>query len=251
MAKFTTWDGLRLNYTAWDGDGVPIVLQHGIVADTNANWMSVGVVTALRTLGRPVISLDARGHGWSEKPHDPASYSWGAMVKDLRALFDELGLDRLALVGYSMGGVLSLLTTEADPRVERLVVGGIGCGVVDCGGIDWREITAKDIVAAMQAEDATSVPPPGNMFRFLADAIGADREAIAAVATGIDAAPIDTVAGITVPALVLAGTEDQYAKEPGRLAAALPDGSVVQVPGDHLTAVTDPGFHSALVEFLR
>ncbi|WP_067721440.1 alpha/beta fold hydrolase [Nocardia yamanashiensis] len=66
-----------------------------------------------------------------------------------------------------------------------------------------------------------------------------------------DGVPIDTVAGITVPALVLAGTEDQYAKEPGRLAAALPDGSVVQVPGDHLTAVTDPGFHSALVELLR
>ncbi|MEU4340642.1 hypothetical protein AB0H00_05100 [Nocardia sp. NPDC023852] len=49
------------------------MLPHGVVADTNANWMSTGVVGALRAAGRTVVSLDARGHGRSDKPH-PISF---------------------------------------------------------------------------------------------------------------------------------------------------------------------------------
>ncbi|MFE3192714.1 alpha/beta fold hydrolase [Nocardia sp. NPDC059240] len=249
MAKFTTWDGLELNYTVWEGEGVPVVLQHGIVADTNANWMSVGVVAALRRAGRHIISLDARGHGRSEKPHDAARYSWQFMADDVRALFDELGLDRVALVGYSMGGIISLLVASADKRVERLVIGGIGCGVVDCGGIDWRVIQAADIVTAMTG-DGSDAAPQARMFRTLADALGADREAIAEVAAGINEAPIENLSAITIPTLVLAGDADPFAAEPERLAAALPDGRCVVVKGDHLAAVADPAFSTALVDFL-
>ncbi|MFJ4651790.1 alpha/beta fold hydrolase [Nocardia sp. NPDC088792] len=250
MSKFTTWDGLELNYTEWPGEGVPVVLQHGIVADTNANWMSVGIVAALRGAGHRVISLDARGHGRSAKPHDPARYSWEGMARDVSALYDHLELDQVVQVGYSMGGVISLLVAGSDERVRRLVVGGIGCGVVDCGGIDWRAIKAEELVTAMQGETADTVMP-GRMFRILADALGADREAIAAVATGINAAPIESLSGIKVPTLVLAGEADPFAAEPERLAEALPDGRCVTVPGDHLTATANPALHAALVEFLR
>ncbi|MFE3758655.1 alpha/beta fold hydrolase [Nocardia tengchongensis] len=250
MAKFTTWDGLELNYRVWEGEGVPVVLQHGIVADTNANWMSMGVVAALEKAGHHVISLDARGHGRSNKPHDPACYSWQAMADDMRALFDHLGLDQVALVGYSMGGIISLLVAGADERVQRLVIGGIGAGVVDCGGIDWRVIQAQDIVTAMSG-DAADVPELARMFRILADTLGADREAIAAVATALNEAPIESPTGVTVPTLVLAGDADPLAAEPERLAAALPNAECVVVKGDHLAAVADPAFAAALVDFLR
>lgn len=249
MAKFTTWDGLQLNYRVWEGEGTPVVLQHGVVADTNANWMSVGVVAALQAAGRKVISLDARGHGRSEKPHDPARYSWQAMADDMRALFDELGLNEVDLVGYSMGGIISLLVAQADDRVKRLVVGGIGSGVVDCGGIDWRVIQAEDIVAAMTGDGSTAAPQ-ATMFRVLADALGADREAIAALALGLSEAPIKSVADITIPTLVVAGDADPFAAEPGRLASAFPHGTLAVVPGDHLAATIDPGFASAIVQFL-
>ncbi|MFE4462007.1 alpha/beta fold hydrolase [Nocardia tengchongensis] len=250
MAKFTTWDGLELNYRVWEGEGVPVVLQHGIVADTNANWMSMGVVAALEKAGHHVISLDARGHGRSDKPHDPARYSWQAMADDMRALFDHLGLDQVALVGYSMGGIISLLVAGADARVQRLVIGGIGSGVVDHGGIDWRVIEPEDIVAAMSDEGA-DVPGLARMFRVLADALGADRKAIAAVAAALRQAPIESLAAVTVPTLVLAGDADPLATEPERLAAALPNAECVVVEGDHLAAVADPGFSAALVDFLR
>ncbi|WP_327141467.1 alpha/beta fold hydrolase [Nocardia sp. NBC_01327] len=250
MAKFTTWDGLQLNYRVWEGEGMPVVLQHGVVADTNANWMSVGIVAALQAAGHHIISLDARGHGRSEKPHDPARYSWQAMTADMRALFDELGLDEVALVGYSMGGIISILVAQADDRVKRLAVGGIGSGVVDCGGIDWRVIEAADIAAAMTGDGSTAAPQ-AQMFRMLADVLGTDREAIAALAAGLNEAPIKTVADITIPTLVVAGDADPFAAEPQRLAAAFPDARLVTVPGDHLVATADPGFAAALVEFLR
>ncbi|MEU6584277.1 alpha/beta fold hydrolase [Nocardia sp. NPDC046763] len=250
MAKFTTWDGLELNYRVWEGEGVPVVLQHGIVADTNANWMSVGVVSALQRAGHHVISLDARGHGRSEKPHDPARYSWQAMADDMRALFDELGLDRVAVAGYSMGAIVSLLVAGADKRVERLAIGGIGSGVVDCGGIDWRVINAADITTAMSGDGSGAVPR-ARMFRILADALGADLEAIAVLAAGLGEAPIESLSGITIPTLVLAGDNDPFAAEPERLAAALPNATCVVVPGDHLAAVANPAFAAALVDFLR
>ncbi|MGK8500281.1 alpha/beta fold hydrolase [Nocardia asiatica] len=138
MTKFETWDGLELNYRVWEGEGVPVVLQHGVVADTNANWMSTGVVGALQSAGHTVVSLDARGHGRSDKPHEAHRYSWEAMAKDVRALYDELGFEDVVQVGYSMGGVISLMVAATDPRVRRLVVGGIGSGVLDCGGVDRR-----------------------------------------------------------------------------------------------------------------
>ncbi|MFI9511188.1 alpha/beta fold hydrolase [Nocardia sp. NPDC052566] len=251
MTKFETWDGLELNYRVWEGADaakLPVVLQHGVVADTNANWMSTGVVTALHAAGHTVVSLDARGHGRSAKPHDAARYSWEFMARDVRALYDELGFERVVQVGYSMGGVISLLVAAADERVAKLAVGGIGSGVIDCGGVDRRVIDLPELRAAMNGADA---PPIAMMFSILADAVRADRAAIDAVATGLDDRPITSLDDITAPTLVLAGDADPFAAEPERLAAALPNGTLAVVPGDHLMAVMDPGFSAALVDFAK
>ncbi|WP_107658082.1 alpha/beta fold hydrolase [Nocardia suismassiliense] len=250
MTKFKTWDGLELNYRVWEGEGVPVVLQHGVVADTNANWMSTGVVGALQAAGRTVVSLDARGHGRSAKPHDPAQYSWEFMARDVRALYDELDFDRVVQVGYSMGAIISLLVAAADERVERLAIGGVGSGVLDCGGVDRRVVELTDLQTAM-SEHNEGAPPTAMMFRILADAVHADRQAIQAVATGLDARPIDGLADVTVPTLVLAGDNDPFAAEPERLADALPNGKLHVVPGDHLMAVIAPDFHAALVDFAK
>lgn len=260
MPTFTTFDGLDLNYTRWEGDGRsrPVVLQHGIVADTNANWMSVGVVDALNRAGLTVVSLDARGHGRSAKPHDAARYSWHAMAGDLSGLIDDLGFDEVSLVGYSMGAIIALQAATVDARIRRLVVGGVGCGVVDVGGIDYRafagdpEAALKELVGALLSEDREQVRGPGSPFRMLADALGADRWALAAVAMGLlGGGPAEyDLNAIDVPTLVLAGDDDPLAAEPERLAAAIAGAELRVVPGDHLMAVMDPAFATALVEFL-
>jgi pimeloyl-ACP methyl ester carboxylesterase len=251
MPIFTSFDGLQLNYTRWDGtgDGLPVVLQHGFAADTNANWIGPGVVKALRAAGLTVISLDARGHGRSEKPHDEARYKDDTMARDVSALLDELGLDEVSLVGYSMGSIIALSVASTDKRVRRLAIGGVGSGVVDLGGIDTRAVTPEDISAALLASDPVDAPPAGAPFRLLADTLRGDRVALAAVARSVRGAQVD-LSTITVPTLVLAGDADPLASEPHRLAEAFPDATLTLIPRDHLAAVMHPLFSSTLTTFL-
>lgn len=251
MPTFASFDELTLNYSVWEGtsDAPPVVLQHGFAADTNANWMGPGVVKALRAAGLTVISLDARGHGRSTKPHDEASYGEDTMARDVQALFDELGLKEVSLVGYSMGAVIALAVAGRDSRVRRLAIGGVGSGVVDCGGIDTRVVTREAISTALLADDPATVPAAGAVFRALADSLGADRKALAAVASAIQAQVVD-LDSVRVPVLVLAGHTDSLATEPERLVAALPDARLQLIPGDHLTAVMAPEFSRTLVTFV-
>lgn len=251
MPTFASFDGLQLNYTVWEGDGTarPVLLQHGFAADTNANWIATGVVAALRKAGLTVISLDARGHGRSEKPHDESRYTETTMARDVSALLDELALDEVSMVGYSMGAIIALAATAADKRIRRLATGGVGSGIVDFGGVDLRVVKPADIASALLAEDPTTVPPSGVPFRLLADAVGGDRQALAAVALASREGVVD-LSAIGVPTLVLAGDQDVLAAEPERLAAAIAGARLVRIPGDHMTAVMAPAFSEALVSFL-
>src|SRR5262245_19418932 len=104
MERFTSFDGVGICYQVWgpaDAE-VPVVLHHGFVADANLNWVGPGVVDALVTAGHRVVAPDARGHGQSDKPHDPACYGETTMARDLQALFDLLDVPAVDLVGYSM-----------------------------------------------------------------------------------------------------------------------------------------------------
>ncbi|WP_078843591.1 alpha/beta fold hydrolase [Streptomyces albus] len=252
--RFTAADGTPLTYHVYGTDTAtpgtpPVVLHHGFVADTFVNWVAPGIAGALTARGHRVVGLDARGHGRSGKPHDPAAYGEAAMARDLRQLFDVLGADRVHLAGYSMGAVVSLLAAVEDERVTRLVVGGVGAGVVEVGGLDTRALPPGSVIAALTAEDPSTVPAEAAGFRALADAVGADRAALAAHAAAVHRAALP-LSAITASTLVIAGDEDPLAVRPAVLADAIPGARLHTVPGDHLTAVRDPGFVSALTGFL-
>lgn len=121
VARLTTSDGLQLVYYEWGehGEGPPVVLHHGFVANARANWEGPGVVQALVGAGRRVVAADARGHGDSDKPHDAARYGEARMAEDLATLVDTIGAGEVDLVGYSMGAVVSLLL---DPRFATSIV---------------------------------------------------------------------------------------------------------------------------------
>ncbi len=164
-SRFVTGDGVAVAYHSFPADrpapGLPtVVLQHGFAADTVANWVRPGVVAALHAAGRDVIGVDARGHGASDKPHDPACYGEGRMARDLVELFDSLGLESLDLVGYSMGAIISLITATTERRIRRLVVGGIGAGVAEMGGVDRRRLDTTALAAALRADDPATIENP-------------------------------------------------------------------------------------------
>lgn len=246
-------DGLRIAYREWAGsdDRPPVVLHHGFAVDALVNWVYPGVVAALLRDGRRVVALDARGHGRSEAPHDPERYGETVMARDVGALLDRIGADHVDLVGYSMGAIVSLLVAAQDRRVRRLVVGGVGAGVVELGGVDTRVVSPDAIVAALTAADPSAIEDAGAAaFRQLADALGADRLALAAQASRRHAEPIP-LDRITAPTLVLAGDTDPLAVRPEVLAGAIADARLRRLSGDHLAAVGDPRFAPLIVEFLH
>lgn len=254
MSTFTSRDGLAIAYQEWGTDrppeAPPIVLHHGFAVDADLNFVQPKVVAALVGAGRHVVGIDARGHGASAKPHDSSFYGEDAMATDVMTLIDVLDVAEVHLVGYSMGAIVSLLTAARDPRIVRLVVGGIGAAVVELGGVDTRAVPNEAIAAALRAEDPSAIEHEGAKgFRALADMVGADRLALAAQAEVVHKGSID-FASIAAPTLVLAGDTDPLAVRPQVLADALPDGRLQMLTGDHLGAVMDPAFAASIVEFL-
>jgi pimeloyl-ACP methyl ester carboxylesterase len=250
--RFTSSDGVQIALHEWGEHGhePPVVLHHGFVAHARANWETTGVVEALLRAGRRVIAPDARGHGESAKPHDPASYGEQRMARDLGELLDARGVGEIHLVGYSMGAVVSLLLAADDERVRRLVVGGVGSGVVECGGVDRRALSNDSIIEALSAEDAETLEVAGaRAFRSLADALGSDRRALVAQARSIHRGGVE-LARVSAPTLVLAGEDDPLAIRPQVLADALPKATLRMLSGDHMQALGDPRFATSIVEFL-
>ncbi|MFD0690617.1 alpha/beta fold hydrolase [Actinomadura fibrosa] len=253
MPTFTATDGVEIAYRVWECDSdLPLVLlHHGFIADGRTNWEVTGVVAALTAAGRRVAAIDARGHGASGKPHDPARYGEARMAEDVGTLVDLLGEPRYDLAGYSMGAVVSLLAAARDRRVRRLAVGGVGAAVVELGGVDTRVIRAEALRSALLTDDPASITDQGAAdFRAFVDAIGGDRTALAAQAASVHDRPI-ALGAIEAPTLVLAGVDDPLAARPEVLARAIPGATLRTVPGDHLGAVADPAFAKELVAFLN
>jgi pimeloyl-ACP methyl ester carboxylesterase len=245
MEQFTSFDGAEIAYLD-AGQGPAVILSHGFAADHRINWVIPGVVDALVAAGRWVLAPDARGHGRSSKPHDPAAYGGDAMVRDIQVLLDSLEIDQIDVVGYSMGSLVSSRLVPLEPRARSLILGGVGARL----GGEQRPMNGAAIAQALEADDPDTIADAGaRAFRIFADSTGADRLALAA----IQRAPLGARAAleeITVPTLVLTGDADTLVGPPDVLAQKIPDATYKVLKGDHLSAVSDPAFASSIVEFI-
>lgn len=122
-SRSVTLHGDDLSYLD-EGTGQALVFLHGLTG-THRNW--VHLVDGLAERHR-VVAPDLLGHGASAKPM--GDYSLGAHAGMLRDLLDHLGLDRVVLVGHSLGGGIALQFCYLFPeRVSRLALvssGGLG-----------------------------------------------------------------------------------------------------------------------------
>jgi pimeloyl-ACP methyl ester carboxylesterase len=120
---FADHQGVRIYYEV-EGEGPPILLAHGLTGDITF-WRRYGYVEPLKEEYR-VILFDARGHGKSDKPHEPAAYDLRLMAGDGLAALDSLGIGRAHFWGYSMGASIGFGVAKHYPeRLTSLVAGGI------------------------------------------------------------------------------------------------------------------------------
>src|SRR5687768_18527671 len=104
---WTASDDVELAYHEI-GSGDAVILLHGLFSDAQMNWIKFGHAERIAGEGFRVIMPDLRAHGQSGKPHDPASYPAGILVRDLRDLIDHLGLEQFDLGGFSLGARTSI-----------------------------------------------------------------------------------------------------------------------------------------------
>jgi len=255
MGTFTS-GGLALAYDDIQpagGTSGTVLMVHGFATSRAENWRRLGWYGAFERKGYRLVAFDLRGHGESEKPHDPGAYGRDALVADIVGLMDHLGIGRVDLMGYSMGARLSLQAALAHPdRVSNLVIGGIGGRMLQPPPAPAPG--AMTMAEAMRAEDPETIPEKTlKGFRLFADQQGEDRLALAAFSQGRgEALAADDLAAITVPTLVVAGSRDEMAGDPQALADAIPGAKAVTLPAcDHFSAIPHALFKAAVFDFLE
>ncbi|MBB4102284.1 alpha/beta fold hydrolase [Allorhizobium borbori] len=241
-------DGLTLAYfDEGDPSGPPVLLIHGFASSATVNWVHTGWLKTLGDAGYRVIALDNRGHGASEKPHDPAVYHPDMMAGDAVALLDHLGIPSAHIMGYSMGARISAFLAISDPeRVLSLVFGGLGIGMCDGVG-DWDPIA--EALLAPSLADVTHAR--GRMFRAFAEQTKSDRFALAAcISTSRDLVSREDIAKIEAPTLVAVGSKDDIAGSGEALAVLMPNAKALDIPNrDHMLATGDRVFKAGVVDF--
>src|ERR1700737_1649013 len=153
-------DGVRLHYEVPGPErGTPVVVVHGCASAYRLNSVGPRWQEALTTAGFRVFGLDCRGHGHSDKPHDPAAYSIDIMAGDVDRLLDHGNVAAAGYLGYSMGARIGLqVVLDFPKRVERAVLGGIGTA----GAIDSSDAIAEAFLRGEPTDD----PIAQSFYRF-------------------------------------------------------------------------------------
>ena len=232
------------------GTGDPILLIHGFASNKETNWVQPGWVSTLTRDNRRVIALDNRGHGQSTKLYDPAQYHTDLMAGDAAALIDHLGLERVDVMGYSMGArISSVVAARHGSRVRSAILGGVGTNVIEGAGL------RGDVAEALEAPSIQDVTDPvGKAFRLFAEQTRSDLRALAACLRGSrqPALSREELGSISVPVLVATGTKDDVVGSPHDLAALIPGAQALDIPNrDHMLAVGDRVFKAGVLAFLK
>ncbi len=242
---FMARDGTRL---AWHevGDGRPLIIIHGYISDAETNWVRYGTAAPVAAAGFRVIMPDLRGHGHSDKPHDPAAYPPDILADDQFALIEHLGLTEFDLGGYSLGARTTMRMLARGCRPRRAIVAGMGLsGITQTGG---RAAHFAHIFDNLGQHPKGS--PAWYAEAFL-KTTGGDPVALKAIlGSFVDTSTAD-LAAIDLPVGVICGTEDDDNGSAADLAAALPNATHLPIPGNHMSAVTKPDFGAAMVAFLK
>jgi pimeloyl-ACP methyl ester carboxylesterase len=261
--KKLTFDsgGVKIRYVVQGREnGEPVLLIHGFLADVEKQWTPV--IKAL-VKDYKVIAFDCRGHGDSDKPHDPKKYGL-EMVKDAVRLLDHLKIPKAHVVGYSMGGNIALQVAVRYPeRVRTLTLGGAGLPAASrqqlLEALAESLEQGKGIGPLIVALTPKGLPKPTEAQLNLLNGVilaRKDTKALAAlVRSAIDDKdlnlPPERVKGITVPVLALIGEVDPLRDDVDDLKKCLPAVKVVVIDkADHITAFSRPEFVDALKEFL-
>lgn len=231
-------NGLAL-HTVLFGAGRPLLLLHGFTGSA-ATWAGLAAQLAPQ---RQCIAQDLIGHGKSGAPADPARYTMEQAVQDIAGLLDVLGISRVDLLGYSLGGRLALQFAVAAPgRVRALILESASPGLASPAERAAR-IAADDALAEVIERDgieafvahwealplwASQAELPAELrarqrTQRLANRPQGLANSLRGMGTGRQRALWDMLPTLTIPTLLLAGALDaKFSAIAQQMAATLP-----------------------------
>jgi pimeloyl-ACP methyl ester carboxylesterase len=230
------------------GEGVPIVLLHGLTA--TRRYVVMGS-RSLERSGHRVIAYDARGHGHSSPAADPAAYGYDELTGDLEAVLDAMEVERAVLAGASMGAhTLLKFALRWPDRVRGLVVitPAYEAGEVDDSArlARWDALAAGLRAGGIEGFVEAYGEPAGDprwhdtVLKVIRQRL-AQHEHLEAVADALEVVPrsrpfpdLDALKAIEAPTLVVASGD---AADPGH-PQAVGEAYAAAIPGARL--ITDP-----------
>jgi pimeloyl-ACP methyl ester carboxylesterase len=250
VAGYAPVNGIQMYYAVY-GAGDPILLIHGGLSDADI-WAD-----QVKDLMKDhmVIVADSRGHGRSTRDKQP--YSYDLMASDYLALLDYLKVSKVALVGWSDGGIIGLDIAMKHPeRLTRLfahaanvTVDGVKPDVTEAGDVVEDVIEAGAFAADVEpsGEDDKTMPEAPDEYDVFVEQIS---HMWATQPNWSDA----ELARITVPTTIVLGDHDEAIKRDHteHMAQVIPGAQLIILEGvGHSAMLQDPkGYTKAVRDFL-
>ncbi len=234
---FANNNGVKIHYEVEGPAGAPpVVMQHG-VAGSGETWRVFGYVERM-SKDHKLILVDARGHGQSDKPHDPKAYQPDLMAADYTTILDDLKIPKAYYFGYSMGGRIGFgcIARYALSRFNAVVIGGASPYPLQTEAEKQANMkrTADIQARGMQAlvdyfEGREGPMPPARKAQML-------NNDVTAIVTMMRTSQLtwpsaaDVLPKINVPVLLFAGGLDGVHDNTKRAAAEIPNARFATIP---------------------
>lgn len=243
-------DGTRLaTYTWGELDDPVVVIVHGFASNARDNWVLTGWVRKLTRAGYRVLAIDQRGHGLSDKPHEPDAYAIRTLAADVETVMDQYLVEDAFYVGYSLGARVGWeVVRDLPQRINRAVLGGVPDGI-PLERLDIEQVRAF-IEDGVPVQDSATL----NYIALTERVPGNDLRSLLALAEGmrrsrtVDPDPSNAP---TRPILFATGAKDAVIEGSRALADAAPNGRFFEIPDrHHFNAPGSRAFKDAALEFL-
>lgn len=253
---FSTVRGVRLYYEQHGSLGSWLTLIHGGLVHSGSWQRQVSELAS----GCRVLTYDVRGYGRSERP--PGGYTIPDFAQDLRALWDDLGIEQGFVLGFSMGGFVAQLAALQWPeRVAGLILVSTAAGLDERAREAFRERAAVAEHSGLEQERSVHVQrafsprfrdsTPDFIAAYANEIVQNDRHAFAQTFRGLAGFESrERLGEIRCATLILAGELDEAIPPPAarELNERIPGSKLVLLPGiGHTIHIEDPATFNRLV----
>lgn len=257
-------DGLRL-HVARSGTGAPLVLLHGFTGSADT-WAPL---RASLDEHFTTLAVDLPGHGHSDSPADQARFALSRFADDLDHILDILGIDRVAMLGYSMGGRAALhFALRHAARVAALVLESTSPGIADPTERAERVVSDMALADAIESDGVTAFVDRWERLPLWASQASLPAEARARLraqrlanqpsglanslrgaGAGVEPTVIDRLTEHRVPTLLVAGALDaKYVAAASLMEASMPRSRTAIITGaGHAAHLERPAEFGGLV----